>query len=375
MLLTHSITTIKCFSNSGIVNSVTNCIEVMCCFPVMLQLINTRVEEKRLYTAIPIGLLFCVILIKSHVTIFVFAILLYFIGEDTQYSHVTELIWKGYLLLIALSFLLYLLGVSDGGMSRSYSATRSAPAFGFSHANTAGRALVLMCLAKMATDIQKNKKIICNTAKGIFNLCFYMVSILLCLFLFKCRTAFLTFCIAACFMLFFRNYKYKNTLTKYLFMMVQPFLFLFTYITAKSYPDKLTLFLDKILTSRFFLNNYHLRNNSVTLFGKTISYETWTLDSSYMGFLLERGIVSCLVYVLASFFLFKKAWRNRDGYIIAIAIALYGFGFMESGILDIFVNFTYLYLLVGDVTKRNTYKDITIEDALRTNTKKINCNI
>lgn len=108
------------------------------------------------------------------------------------------------------------------------------------------------------------------------------------------------------------------------------------------------IYLDRILTSRFFLNNYHLINNRLTFFGSDIDYSKYTLDSSYMSYLLQYGIVPSIIYVVVSALVILKAWKKRDGFIIAIELAFLAYGFMENGIFDMINNFSYLYLIIGN---------------------------
>ena len=130
--------------------------------------------------------------------------------------------------------------------------------------------------------------------------------------------------------------------------MAHPIMLSLTYISAIVYPNSITLFLDKIITSRFFLLNYHLMRNQITLFGSIVDYSIYTLDNSYLSFLLQYGLIPTLVFVFASIITVCKAWKNKDGYIIALLLGFLMYGFTENGIFDIYVNFTYLYLLVGN---------------------------
>jgi len=297
------------------------------------------------------------VLVKSHTFVFILAVLIYLNSANVKFERTIDLIWKVYLVLIILSFVLYFMDISDGGISRSYSNVRQAPAYGFTHANSGGFFFLNMFLAKIVADISitkermvTSKTIIVDIVMGL--ICFYMIY-----FVFKCRTGAVVFLLTIMLIWIFRKIKYKK-IFKYILFALHPILLSLTYLFAKWYPNPITDFLNIIFSSRLFLLHYHIMNNSITLFGNSVDYGRYTLDSSYMTMLLQYGLIPSFLFVIGSILVFNKAWRKKDGYIIVATIAFLIYGFTENGIFDIFINFTYLYLLVGNKSlKLNRIKE------------------
>lgn len=354
-VITHNIASIACFSKIGWMSRA--CSISQLCIWVLLILFCERIhvsKNKTIYMSVCLTIFF-VIYLYARTLAFVFAIVLYFTCEKTRFEKIMDLIWKAYFALIILAFLLYFGGISDGGIARTYDVTRQAKAFGFSHPNVGGYWIAMMLLSKMYCDEYKKIKI--GTIKGILNGIFYVGSLLGGFYILKCRTSVAVVGIGLLCMLFYKNIKFENTILRIVTELVQPAILLFTVIGAIVYPAYGIKFLDMKLANRIFLCHYHYIMNGFSLFGKTIDYSKYTLDNSYMSFLLQYGIGAMLIYALLSIATIKKAWKNKNGAIIAVAVAIFAYGYMENGIFDPTANFAFLYLLTGNIArvKNGTY--------------------
>ena len=348
-IITKNINSIACFSGYKIINTVCTLVELLSYTTLVLIIWrNSKLYIKHKYLIIFLTVLFGIIFLKSRTIVFIVAALIYFVSKDTYFEKITEMIWKAYFLLILLSFALYFMGISNGGVSRAYSAKRVAPALGFTHANVGGYIFMMMFFAKLATDIQKAYSKKKERKTIIKDSLFCIGNLIIVFFVFKCRTVTIVCLLTMILLSVMIRINFNNRLLKYVFCMAHPIMLSLTYISAIVYPNSITLFLDKIITSRFFLLNYHLMRNQITLFGSIVDYSIYTLDNSYLSFLLQYGLIPTLVFVFASIITVCKAWKNKDGYIIALLLGFLMYGFTENGIFDIHVNFTYLYLLVGN---------------------------
>lgn len=347
-VFTSNISAIACFSEMESIQLLCKFVELILIMILGIQLLRLKLVQKEVLTIIILLSIFTIVLLESKTIVFILSILLYISSKDVDFKDVTNLIWKAYLLLIVFSFILYFFGISDGGISRTYSSIRAAKAYGFTNANSGGYFFMMLFLSKMATDAQKSIKRFHVSTKAIFNILLYIFSLFMCYNVFKCRTGFVTCVLAVVLLIFLKKIDFKKIFLKYLLCLVHPIVLIGTVILAEIYPTKIMIYLDRILTSRFFLNNYHLINNRLTFFGSDIDYSKYTLDSSYMSYLLQYGIVPSIIYVVVSALVILKAWKKRDGFIIAIELAFLAYGFMENGIFDMINNFSYLYLIIGN---------------------------
>lgn len=287
-----------------------------------------------------------IVFFKARTFVFVFGLLLYFSTEHIRFNKIMDLSWKIYFGMILFSFLLYFLGFSDGGIARTYDVSRQAKAFGFTHPNVGGNWFMMMLLAKIYTDCSKKIRIF--SIKGILCIIFYAIALSFTFVFFKCRTAVVVVIIEIVAMLFFKNCKYKNFFIKWLLLMIQPMILGFTIISAYLYPNYSTLRLDQILANRIFLCQFHMDENGLSFFGKSIDYAKYTLDNSYMSFLLQYGIVAMMIFIILGTIFINKAWSSKNGSIIAVAIALFAYGYMENGIFNFTINYAYLFLITGN---------------------------
>lgn len=356
MIVAGNINSILFFKDSTIDDVFSRCIELLVYFALVLSILVKNIKFRNLGLLVVFALLSLIIIIKSGTFVFIVAILVYFNASNIEFYKVTDAVWKAYILLLITSFLLYFMGLSDGGMMREYSEKRMAPSLGFAHPNSGGYIFTMAVVAKYLSDIGKYGSMKLNSKPWRKNIVFLFISIYFTFFVFKCRTATIMCLTAIILGMFFRKIKFSSKFLKVMVLIFHPIMLVITYISATTYPNSITLFLDKIITSRFFLLNYHLQNNTLTLFGGPVDYSIYTLDNSYMSYLLEYGMVPSLLFMFGSMLALNKALKNKDGSIIAVSIALLLYGFTENGVFGIFSNIMYLYLLVGNGLQQNKNK-------------------
>ena len=113
-----------------------------------------------------------------------------------------------------------------------------------------------------------------------------------------------------------------------------------------------------LLNSRIFEAYYNLNYFGYSLFGKVTEFTEYTydptrniyfqynvLDNSYIGVLIEMGIVAAIIWGIVHFINAKRLDKNQEIELIAIYFLSSLFGLMESSFRIVMVDFTLLYFL------------------------------
>lgn len=360
-ILTKNITSIACFAEVSWIYKICSIVEVLICLLLVLSCKTIWLSRNKIIYVLILFFIFLLVFWQAKTIAFILGIALYFTTRNVRFEKVMDMSWKVYFALIIISFVLYFIGVSDGGVARTYDISRQAKAYGFTHPNVGGEWIAMMLISKMYVDNYNGFKI--RTTRGLLNCIFYMLCLLISYCFLKCRTSIIIVAISLVCLLFYNNIRFKNRFIKKTTEFVQPFILIFSVVGAIIYPFYGTNILDIKLAHRIYLCHYHYLMNGFSLFGKLIDYSKYTLDNSYMSFLLQFGIIPMLIYTVFSILVIKKAWKQKDGAIISIAIALFLFGYMENGIFDLTTNFAFIYLLTGNdinVKKEKILKEVTL---------------
>ena len=119
------------------------------------------------------------------------------------------------------------------------------------------------------------------------------------------------------------------------------------------------------------MNNYILTHDDITLLGHRTEYHGFmsestynpvtggwshfmTIDSAYMGLIIEFGLLATVVIGIAYFALIRRLIKY-DAVRIAFAMTIISlYGLTESSIISIYVAFPFLLLLNEKINDRKT---------------------
>lgn len=122
--------------------------------------------------------------------------------------------------------------------------------------------------------------------------------------------------------------------------------FLLYFSIVLSTKLKTTVF-NKILSGRFWLFDYYLNNQRITLFGnREIEklYKILPLDNTYIRILFEHGIIGLIVSICLILYVFRLLYKYRDYKAIRIFIVILIFGIMEGQAFYYYFNIIYLII-------------------------------
>ena len=70
--------------------------------------------------------------------------------------------------------------------------------------------------------------------------------------------------------------------------------------------------------------------------------------------LLVMGIIPTIIFAIGYVILMRKALREKNYVVVAVALALVLYGFFETQLLEIYNNFVYLYITAQYVANKKT---------------------
>ncbi len=283
--------------------------------------------------------------------------------KNVDYKELFEIMYRILVFSIVLTFLLYLLGLSDAGVQR-----RGANALGYAHANSVGyvlMALVLITISKKDKISPLNKILL-----ALLNLFGYIIA--------NSRTGFFLACIA---LICSSNKMYafikRKRLIQNILIVLPVILMMATLFTAVLYEsNSFVQNLDMLFNGRIKMNNYILMNKGITLLGQSVEYhgliskkiynsvtQSWsnfmTIDNAYMSLIIEFGLLATIVVGIAYFKLIRKLIKYNAIRIVFVIIILFIYGLTESSIISIYVVFPFVLLLNDrmQISERRTFYD------------------
>lgn len=124
---------------------------------------------------------------------------------------------------------------------------------------------------------------------------------------------------------------------------------------------------NKLLSGRFWLFDYYLNNQEITLLGKREIeklYKILPLDNTYIRVLFEHGIIGLIISICLILYVFKLLYRYKDYKAIRIFIVVLIFGIMEGQALYYHFNIIYLiiyeYLIKKEKNEKNKHINSSI---------------
>lgn len=269
--------------------------------------------------------------------------------RNVNYKELFDAMYRILAVSIALTVLLYLLGLSDSGVQR-----RGANALGYAQANSVGYVLMVLTLL---TIVKKDKVNPWNKILlALLNLAGFIIA--------DSRTGFYLACVA----LIFSNSRIYTFIKRKRFIqnvltVLPVILMIVTLSTAVLYESNVFVQgLDVLFSARIAMNNYILMSKGITLLGQPVQYhgltseaiynpvtQSWshymTIDSAYMSLIVEFGLLATIVIGIAYFKLMNKLFKY-DALSIAFAMTIISlYGLTESSIISIYVAFPFLLLL------------------------------
>lgn len=278
-----------------------------------------------------------------------FTVLLVVAVKDVNFDMICKGIFYGVLIGVIVVLALYFLGISDAGLKR-----RGFYGFGFSHPNNFSEMILIMSFIQFY--LNKTKK------WHIYIISFFIAAFNYIVFGNRSVTILI---IAYPIVLSTLSYLYKNknikrhAFVKSVIVMAFPVCQIFSVSTAILYESIPALQgLSLLLNSRIFEAYYNLNYFGYSLFGKVTEFTEYTydptrniyfqynvLDNSYIGVLIEMGIVAAIIWGIVHFINAKRLDKNQEIELIAIYFLSSLFGLMESSFRIVMVDFTLLYFL------------------------------
>lgn len=286
------------------------------------------------------------------------AMMIIVVLKDVDYRELFDVMYRILVFSIALTVMLYLLGLSDAGVQR-----RDANALGYAQANSVGYVLMVLTLL---TIVKKDEVSSWNKILLVLlNLAGFIIA--------DSRTGFFLTCFA---LLFANNRIYviikRNWLIQTILTILPVILMIATIRTAVLYESNAFVqVLDVLFSARIAMNNYLLTHDGITLLGQPTEYhgytaeaiynpvtESWshfmTIDSAYMDLIIEFGLLATVVIGITYFKLMRKLFKY-DAVSIAFAMTIISlYGLTESAIISIYVAFPFLLLLNEKIKIRKT---------------------
>jgi len=336
--------------NADFILKAFNYIELVIYAVLVFLIVQKDYSVKHLLCAFLLGVILLVGYYKSGMAIFVRALLLILAARNVKFNSIQNTIMNSMTAGILISFMLYLIQVIRGDMPIFLPEGHT---LGFVAKNTSGELLCLLGMMAMYTRIKQSEKI---HYLFILTIGFVLYTVT------KSKTAVMIFWITPFVMkLSIMIFKHRNSrILKFLFYAINPALFLFSYVTARLYPENAFVQkLDNIVTNRIFLNSYVLNKYGTTLFGQHVNLHdtgiynpvtgigniTITVDNAYIVSLVSLGLIPTLIFITAYFLVLRKAFKDQNYALVGIAVLLCLYGFTEVVTLEIYVNFVFFSLL------------------------------
>lgn len=350
----NEITTIYVFSNISELDTALNLLQLLLYVGLIYIVVKKKYTLKKLMLFCIIGGLLLIGYINSGQASYFKGFLLIIAASNVPYKEILRICRKTTLVIIALSILLWIIGVSDSGVGR-----REAISIGFTHPNVAAQMIMLVCLlwtSEVAENIKRQHYLLIEFV-GIL---IYIIT--------GSRTSTVVVIILPLLLEFnkyFLKHRQIGKVPAFLLTYSQLLITIFAYISAR-FLENSALFrsLNLILTSRLFLNYYVLNQHGIKLFGQNVTLQdqsgsvynniqnlyNWsiTCDCSYMVSLIVMGLIPTIIFLIGFIVLMKKAIKNRNYMVISIAVLLAMYSFTESQMLEVYRNFVYFYIFALD---------------------------
>lgn len=331
---------------SSIIRTIENVPYIILAFSAFLSK-KYRIKELALITLIlVVGL---VVKLTTGYGWVLFTVLVVVAVKDVHFDLICKWIFYGVLTGVIVVLGLYFLGISDAGIKR-----RGYYGFGFSHPNNFSEMILIMSFIHFYL----------NRAKKLQSYILPIFIAVLNYIVFGNRSVTILL-IAYPVVLFALAYLYPNqnikrhAFIKNVMVMVFPLCQIFSVSTAALYESIPTLQrLSLLLNSRIFEAYYNLNYFGFSLFGKVTEFTEYTydptrniyfqynvLDNSYIGVLIEMGIIASVIWGIVHVINAKRLDKNQEIELITIYFLCSLFGLMESSFRIVIVDFTLLYLL------------------------------
>lgn len=346
------------FSGISYFSKIVNIIEVIIYVILVAIIIKKKYLPRELALVAILGVILLYSYLESGMAAYFRGLLLIVAAKDEDFKDILSTCFYAMVLSFGVTFILYVIGLAPD-MTGEYA--KQGMGLGYGHPNQGGQVLTSIFILWYIIsyyDTQK-KKFCISILMGFF---VYFIT--------KSKTAF-AIIIMLPVLVFIMEYiigKYKNNkLLKILCGGVQFILLAFTYISAHLYlTNKIVQDIDLFLTNRIFLNWYAFTNNTISLLGQEITLNvtgvynpvrgvgniTTTIDNAYAFSLLIMGLIPTFIVSIAFIFVIKKCWENGESILIAAAIVIALYGLTETVILEIYINFIYLYILSKPITDK-----------------------
>ena len=278
------------------------------------------------------------------------AVILMFFLRGSDFKQICKRLFYATFLTLAIGIVLYALDISNSGVTR-----RGYTALGFYHPNSVGLLITLMVLSFVLwKENYVNKKNI--WISSIFGFLAFAIT--------GSRTSLMILIVVPIIYLIcghFKNLNKSNSIFKYILYNFPSILYVVSYMAAKYVLESEVLaIIDKMVSLRLSLFNIELVKYGVSIIGKDVElvytdnvqsqlwggfFDSITVDSTYMIYILKLGIMSYLVMAFVFYCSIKKAFANNDFMIAVVSIALAIYGFYEGNFIQPYCFFTCFYCI------------------------------
>lgn len=278
--------------------------------------------------------------------------------KNVDFHKLFDVMYRILAVSIALTVLLYLLGLSDAGIQR-----REANALGYAQANSIGYVLMALILL---TIVRKEKVGLWNKILlALLNLAGFILS--------DSRMGFLLACVA---LLFSNSRIYalikKKRFIEFALSVLPAILMMFSLFTAVLYrKNAFVQWLNSLFNERIVMNSYILMTKGISLFGQPIEYhgltteaiynpvtKSWshfmTIDNAYVCLIIEFGLITTIVFGIIYFKLMQNLFKYGAINIAFVMTIISLYGVTESSIISVYVAFPFVLLLNERLKKLGT---------------------
>lgn len=108
--------------------------------------------------------------------------------------------------------------------------------------------------------------------------------------------------------------------------------------------NSIAIYLDSmIIQGRLYGCSYYFLNYEVTLFGNQFGIESLPLDCTYIVLLLQYGVLACLIFLLISSIVVKRAWDSYNYKVVIVSVGFAIYMLFEEFGANIFLNVSILF--------------------------------
>ena len=313
-------------------------------------IISILLQYKKIdFKVLPVILLFVISLLstymsKDHSPLLICLILI--AGKNIKFD---SFIYKDYyfrFFLILFVLLMHFLGLTnDYIVYRDLGSMRSS--MGFSHPNTFGFHLMILCFEYVYNFVRGKKRI------GIFNYSYILLLLFAIDYFSDSRSSIIALILLFVYLVFgrglfdrIRKSNVKSKIVSFTFVFCFLISLFMTYLFQKN--NSFGLYINKLTSGRLFYANMFLNNYSIKPFGQyllLISTEkakllhnsslALVLDNSYIHILLRYGVFYLIAFEELFRNTFKRVLKNNRYELFAIFVLLLLYGLTETTILRI----------------------------------------